>query len=108
MKELKKSFSKALLKCATVLLTLFNAGVIVAQDFTTGIDEATGILTKTFDSVSNLVLAIGAIVGLIGGIRCYAKWNSGDQDVQKAIMGWGFAVLFLLVAAMTIRLFFGI
>ena len=108
MRKLKFLFRKALLKLTTVLLALLSVEIIVAQDFTRGIDEATGILTNTFDSVSNLILAVGAIVGLVGGIRCYAKWNSGDQDVQKAIMGWGFAVLFLVVAALTIRLFFGL
>jgi len=108
MRKLKFLFRKALPKYTTVLLALLNVRIVVAQDFTTGIDEATGILTNTFDSVSNLILAIGAIVGLIGGIRCYIKWNTGDQDVTKAIMGWGGAVLFLVVAALTIRLFFGL
>ena len=54
---LKVLFSKALLKCTTLLLALLSVEIVVAQDFTRGIDEATGILTNTFDSVSNLVLA---------------------------------------------------
>jgi hypothetical protein len=108
MNELGFYFRKALLKCMAFLAALLHVEIVVAQDFGSGIDQATSILTSMFDSVSNMALAIAAIVGLIGGVRCYIKWNTGDQDVLKSIMGWGGAVLFFVVVALTIRIFFGI
>lgn len=72
-----------------------------------GIDVASAELDTYIDPVSNLILAIGAVVGLIGGVRVYIKWNSGDQDVQKAIMGWFGSALFLVLVGVVIRAFFG-
>ena len=47
-----------------------------------------------------------AVVGLIGGVRVYIKWQSGDQDTQKAIMGWFGACLFLILVGVVIKAFF--
>ena len=46
------------------------------------------------------------LVGLIGGVRVYIKWQSGDQDTQKAIMGWFGACLFLILVGVVIKAFF--
>lgn len=92
-----------------MLLAVFLGGaneLVFAQN--TGIDTATTEIKGYFDGVSNLILAIGAIVGLIGGVRVYIKWNNGDQDVTKAIMGWFGACLFLILVGVVIKAFFGI
>jgi phage-related minor tail protein len=71
-----------------------------------GIDQATAEVSSYVDPVSNLIIAIGAVVGLIGGVRVYIKWQSGDQDTQKAIMGWFGACLFLILVGVVIKAFF--
>ncbi len=71
-----------------------------------GIDQATSEVSSYIDPVSNLIIAIGAVVGLIGGVRVYIKWQSGDQDTQKAIMGWFGACLFLILVGVVIKAFF--
>jgi hypothetical protein len=73
-----------------------------------GLGAAETEIRTMFDPASKLILAIGAVVGLIGGIRCYIKWNTGDQDVLKSVMGWGGACLFLVVVALVIKAFFGV
>ena len=73
-----------------------------------GIDAASSELITYVDPVANMILIVGAIVGLIGGVRVYIKWNSGDQDVQKAIMGWFGSCLFLIVVGIVIKAFFGV
>ena len=73
-----------------------------------GIDAASSELITYVDPVANMILIVGAIVGLIGGVRVYIKWNSGDQDVQKAIMGWLGSCLFLIVVGIVIKAFFGV
>ena len=73
-----------------------------------GIDAASSELITYVDPVANMILIVGAIVGLIGGVRVYIKWNSGDQDIQKAIMGWFGSCLFLIVVGIVIKAFFGV
>lgn len=73
-----------------------------------GIDAGTSELTTYIDPVGNLILALGAIVGLVGGVRCYIKWNTGDTDVQKSIMGWLGSCIFLMLVGTTIKAFFGV
>ena len=55
---------------------------------------------------TKLVYAIGAVVGLIGGIKVYSKWSSGDPDTNKTAASWFGACIFLIVAATILRSFF--
>ena len=55
---------------------------------------------------TKLVYAIGAVVGLIGGIKVYSKWSSGDPDTSKTAASWFGACIFLVVAATILRSFF--
>ena len=50
--------------------------------------------------------AIGAVVGLIGGVKVYGKFSSGDPDVSKVAASWFGACIFLIVAATILRSFF--
>ncbi|WP_312362448.1 DUF4134 domain-containing protein [Sphingobacterium sp.] len=97
----KKMFALAAL-CLSVVQSTF------AQGGTVGIDAATSSLTSYVDPISTLILAIGAVVGLIGGIRVYIKWNSGDQDINKELMSWGGSCLFLVLVSVVIKAFFGV
>ena len=90
---------------AFVALVIFSIYQAVAQS-AAGIDQATAEVSSYVDPVSNLIIAIGAVVGLIGGVRVYIKWQSGDQDTQKAIMGWFGACLFLILVGVVIKAFF--
>lgn len=91
-----------------MLLGIVQAGFAQAGGGTTGINAATSSLTAYVDPVSTLTLAIGAVVGIIGGVRVYIKWNSGDQDINKEIMGWGGSCLFLVLVSVVIKAFFGV
>jgi len=73
-----------------------------------GINAADTEIRGYVESIGNLVLAIGAVVGLIGAIRVYIAWNNGDQDVTKKIMGWLGACLFLVLSGAVITAFFGV
>jgi len=99
---MQKKVSKRLAALAAFGLSIFTT---VAQS-SAGIDQATAEVGSYVDPVSNLIIAIGAVVGLIGGVRVYIKWQSGDQDTQKAIMGWFGACLFLILVGVVIKAFF--
>jgi capsular polysaccharide biosynthesis protein len=73
-----------------------------------GIVAAESSLLAYVDPVASLCLVIGAVVGLIGGVRVYIKWNSGDQDINKELMGWGGSCLFLVLVSVIIKAFFGV
>ncbi|EGK06080.1 DUF4134 domain-containing protein [Dysgonomonas mossii] len=71
-----------------------------------GITEATNMVTSYFDPATKLIYAIGAVVGLIGGIKVYNKFSSGDPDTGKTAASWFGACIFLIVAATILRSFF--
>lgn len=74
----------------------------------TGIDAASSELATYMDPLGNMMMVLGGIVGLVGAIRVYLKWNAGDQDVQKAIMGWMGSCIFLVVSGVIVKAFFGL
>ena len=55
---------------------------------------------------TKLIYAIGAVVGLIGGVKVYGKLSSGDPDTSKTAASWFGACIFLIVAATILRSFF--
>ena len=71
-----------------------------------GINQATNMVTSYFDPATKLIYAIGAVVGLIGGVKVYSKFSSGDPDTSKAATSWFGACIFLIVAATILRSFF--
>ncbi|RZJ62680.1 MAG: DUF4134 domain-containing protein [Hymenobacter sp.] len=71
-----------------------------------GIQDATTAITGYFDPATLLIYAIAAIVGLVGAVKVFSKWNSGDQDTQKSAMGWFGSCIFLAVVATVLRAFF--
>jgi len=71
-----------------------------------GINDATQMVTSYFDPGTKLIYAIGAVVGLIGGIKVYNKFSSGDPDTSKTAASWFGACIFLIVAATILRSFF--
>lgn len=95
----KTILSAALLIAATV--SAFAQGNGLA-----GINEATSMVTSYFDPATKLIYAIGAVVGLIGGIKVYSKFSSGDPDTSKTAASWFGACIFLIVSATILRSFF--
>ena len=83
------------------------AGINFAQgQGLAGINEATSLMTSYFDPATKLCYAIGAVLGLVGGIKTYGKFSSGDPDTSKTAASWFFACIFLIVAATILRSFF--
>jgi len=95
--------------CAILIVGLLLTGqIVLAQDGNAGIEEANTKVRGYFDSGTNLMYAVGAVVGLIGAVKVYQKWNSGDPDTGKVAAAWFGSCVFLVVVATVIRSFFGI
>ena len=102
-----KHFKSLQTKFFLLAIALYCYATNLLAQSAQGIDQATAEVESYVTPISNLIIAIGAVVGLIGGIRVYIKWQSGDQDTQKALMGWFGACLFLILVGVVIQAFFG-
>lgn len=91
-----------------LIMAIISSTPLLFGQGAAGIDAASSEITTYVDPVANLILIIGAVVGLIGGVRVYIKWNSGDRDVEKSIMGWFGSCIFLIVVGIVIKAFFGV
>lgn len=96
------------LHLAFLLLLLLTSAVLFAQDGNAGINEANQKVRSYFASGTNLMYAVGAVLGLIGAVKVYSKWNSGDPDTSKVAAAWFGSCVFLVVVATVIRSFFGV
>ena len=59
-----------------------------------------------FDPAVKLIYAIGAVVGLVGAIKTYNKFSSGDPETGKTAASWFGSCVFLIVAATVLQSFF--
>ncbi|MCS3801065.1 DUF4134 domain-containing protein [Niastella sp. OAS944] len=89
-----------------VLLTVRQK--LLAQAAGEGLTGATTEVTKYFGLGVTLMYSIGAVVGIVGAIKVYNKWNAGDQDTSKVAASWFGSCIFLVVVATVLRGFFGV
>lgn len=104
----RRSWGKTLKKCALAALFASLALSGYSQDGNAGIQQANTQVRSYFESGTNLMYAIGAILGLIGAVKVYSKWNAGDQDTSKVAAAWFGSCIFLVVVATIIKSFFGL
>lgn len=94
-------------KIILTLMTVVLSGAAFAQgNGLSGITDATAMVSSYFEPLTKLIYAVGAVVGLIGGIKVYQKFSSGDPDTSKTAASWFGACIFLVVAATVLRSFF--
>lgn len=83
------------------------ASAAMAQDNgIKGITDATSMVTSYFAPLTKLIYAVGAVVGLIGGIKVYQKFSSGDPDTSKTAASWFGACIFLVIVGVVLESFF--
>ena len=95
-------------KVSLFFLVMILTAVALAQDGNAGINEANTKVRSYFAAGTNLMYAVGAVLGLIGAVKVYSKWNSGDPDTGKGAAAWFGSCVFLVVVATVIRSFFGV
>ena len=93
---------------AVLCVLLYGSMSALAQDGNSGIAEATSKVRSYFATGCNLMYAIGAVIGLIGAVKVYQKWNGGDGDTGKVAASWFGSCIFLVVVATVLQSFFGI
>ena len=112
MKQVSKNYLRLKRKtCIAVLgvvVALINNLSAMAQDGNAGINEANQKVRSYFSAGTNLMYAVGALLGLIGAVKVYQKWNSGDPDTGKVAAAWFGSCVFLVIVVTVIRSFFAV
>lgn len=101
MSRRSKAFVLALSMCC------LSYAIAYAQDGNAGISEAATQVRGYFDTGTQLMYAIGAVLGLVGAVKVYQKWNSGDPDTSKVAAAWFGSCVFLVIVATVLGSFFG-
>lgn len=106
--ELKNINGRKILSYGILVVMLFYECSAFAQDGVAGINEANQKVRSYFDAGTELMYAVGALLGLIGAVKVYQKWNAGDPDTGKVAAAWFGSCVFLVVVATVIKSFFGV
>ncbi|PIF34547.1 uncharacterized protein DUF4134 [Flavobacterium sp. 9] len=106
--ELKNIDGSKILSYGILAVMLFYECSAFAQDGVAGINEANQKVRSYFDAGTELMYAVGALLGLIGAVKVYQKWNAGDPDTGKVAAAWFGSCVFLVVVATVIKSFFGV
>lgn len=109
------------MKCAAWILKTATAVFFFALTFPAmaqgppGINEfyqAEGQMHGIYYSMSDLALVIGAITGIIGGLRVYTNWQIGGHrhrnPIDSQVIGWFSSCLFLILAGIFIKALYGV
>jgi hypothetical protein len=107
-RKTKSLMRKSVFTLGTTLVLASTRFHALAQDGVAGIEEANTKVRSYFEAGTNLMYAVGALLGLIGAVKVYQKWNSGDQDTGKVAAAWFGSCVFLVVVATVIQSFFGV
>ena len=101
---IRKNVSKK--KVLTLALVMLAMTPMLAQGGATAISNAASDIKDYWDPIKLILKAVGGLVVFIGGLRVYNKWTNGDQDVNKEILGYGGAMIFLIVVPEFVTAFF--
>ena len=106
---MKNYFKKSNLlgKLFTTAFVLLATVPLLAQGGAAALTDAATEIKSYWDPVKLIIQAIGGLVGFIGGVRIYNKWQNGDQDINKELVGWGGSALFLIIVPQFVSSFFG-
>ena len=103
-----KKLYRYLFRLSATAIGVLTYLLVSAQDGNAGINQANQMVRSYFSTGTNLMYAVGAIVGLIGAVKVYQKWNSGDHDTGKVAAAWFGSCIFLVIVVTVIRSFFGL
>ncbi|WP_316806840.1 DUF4134 family protein [Pedobacter agri] len=70
--------------------------------------QASAEIRHYYFSLSDLIFVIGAITGLLGGLRVFANWQAGRHHVDSQVTGWLFSCIFLNLCGVFLRGLFGL
>lgn len=67
------------------------------------INEGKDHMAQNFRALSNAILVLGSLFGLLGGLRVYQNWQMGKRNTEMEIAGWFGACIFLSLLGVFLR-----
>jgi hypothetical protein len=97
-------------KAVFLVIGLTGCSLLQAQDGNQGINQANTMIRGYYDTGTQLLYGVGAVIALIGAIRVFKLWNEEEShgSAYKAATGWFGSCIFLVVVSTVIRSFFGL
>lgn len=95
----------------TTLTGFFFTLTLHAQtaDGNNGLNQANTMVRSYFEAGTNLMYAVGALVGLIGALKVYNAYQGVHrEDAGKLAAAWFGSCIFLVVVSSIIKAFFGV
>ena len=81
---------------------------VSAQDGGAALDQANTMLRSYYEKAVPVMYAVGALCGIIGGVKVYQNLANGKHESPHLIASFLFACIFLVLFPTAIRAFFGI
>ena len=94
-----------------LLVCISFSSTLMAQtaDGNAGLSQANTLVRSYFDTGTQLMYAVAALLALVGAVRVFQLWNGGHrEDVNKVAAGWFGSCVFIAVVATVIKSFFGL
>jgi hypothetical protein len=97
--------------CVFTLTGIFITLALQAQtaDGNNGLNQANTLVRSYFESGTNLLYGVGALVGLLGAFRVYDTYHSSHrEDAARVAAKWFGSCIFILIAPIILKAFFGL
>lgn len=81
-----------------LLLFFLFSGIIAYAQSPPGVSEFQEVendMKRFYVALSRLSFVVGAVSGLLGGLRVYNNWQMGKQRIDVEVISWFSACLFL-------------
>lgn len=86
-----------------LLLMLQSSVACIAQPGLSEFNSLTNEVNRYYFNFSDLSLVIGAICGLLGGIRLFNNWQMGKERIDAQLTGWFMSCIFLSLISAALK-----
>lgn len=94
--------------CLLALMGTNAFGQAAGQAVSAALSTADTEIRKSVEPLINIMYVVMCIIGLIGAISVFTKWNSGDPDTRKAASAWAGALIFAGLVVIVLKAVFNV
>lgn len=95
-------------RCLLMGILMCAGGVVLAatEDPNAVLNTISGKVSGLLDGAWKIALAVAGVLGVIGAIVCYGKFQQGDPNATKSVYGWAGAVIIFIVMGAVLKAVF--